>query len=157
MSTSVKKSRRKLHAKPALLIPTAQVDSPRTALRRCLRAWQRVIDSDFAESYDDVSPSARVNAAHAWCEAMPMLDGPQGVRCYLACVAHGLLIGAIPPNLAGHLLYAAQVAQSSAALKSVANARESVVSPSLPPKIAPPTPAPPQKEGFIPTSSLAEN
>jgi len=99
MSTSVKKSRRKLHAKPALLIPTAQVDSPRTALRRCLRAWQRVIDSDFAESYDDVSPSARVNAAHAWCEAMPMLDGPQGVRCYLACVAHGLLIGAIWPDI----------------------------------------------------------
>jgi hypothetical protein len=49
-------------------------------------------------------------AGEAYCNAMPMLVGYEGVRDFLACAAHGILIGAIPQDRAGKLLYAAQVA-----------------------------------------------
>ena len=35
-------------------------------------------------------------AGEAYCNAMPMLVGYEGVRDFLACAAHGILIGAIP-------------------------------------------------------------
>jgi hypothetical protein len=41
---------------------------------------------------------------------MPMLAGYEGIRDFVACAAHGILIGAIPPERGGQLLYAAQVA-----------------------------------------------
>ncbi len=41
---------------------------------------------------------------------MPLLSGVDGVRDFIACTAHGILIGAIPPESSGQVLYAAQVA-----------------------------------------------
>jgi hypothetical protein len=41
---------------------------------------------------------------------MPLPVGYEGVRDFIACAAHGILIGAIPPEKSGQLLYAAQVA-----------------------------------------------
>jgi hypothetical protein len=49
-------------------------------------------------------------AAEAYCNAMPMLVGYEGVRDFIACAAHGILIGAISREKGGQLLYAAQVA-----------------------------------------------
>jgi hypothetical protein len=43
---------------------------------------------------------------------MPLLSGVDGVRDFIACTAHGILIGAIPPESSGQVLYAAQVALS---------------------------------------------
>lgn len=53
------------------------------------------------------------NASRAYCNAMPLLVGTAGIRNFLACVAHGILIGAIDKSQGGSLLYAAQVALSS--------------------------------------------
>jgi len=50
------------------------------------------------------------DASVAYRNAMPLLAGYEGARDFVACVAHGILIGAIPENKAGQLLYAAQVA-----------------------------------------------
>ena len=46
----------------------------------------------------------------AYCGAMPMLASYEGIRDFVACAAHGILIGAIPAERSGQLLYAAQVA-----------------------------------------------
>jgi hypothetical protein len=44
---------------------------------------------------------------------MPQLSGRESIRDFIACTAHGILIGAIPPQQSGQLLYAAQVALGS--------------------------------------------
>lgn len=89
--------------------------SPKAALRYARAAWQRAFDA-----YMDGDPTgdafAEVCAEHhggrAYCRAMPILATREGIRDFLACVAEGVLIDAIVPEKAGHLLYAAQVAQA---------------------------------------------
>ena len=49
-------------------------------------------------------------ADKAYRNAMPALSGEEGIRDFVACAAHGLLIGAIREERATKLLYAAQVA-----------------------------------------------
>jgi hypothetical protein len=44
---------------------------------------------------------------------MPKLSGPDNVRDFVACVAHGMCTGVIPGADGTRLLYAAQVAYSS--------------------------------------------
>jgi hypothetical protein len=44
---------------------------------------------------------------------MPPLLGAENIREFIACVAHGMLIGAIENKDATRLLYAAQVAFSA--------------------------------------------
>jgi hypothetical protein len=43
-------------------------------------------------------------------EANPILSTFESIQAYIACAAHGLLIGAIAPEECGNILYAAQVA-----------------------------------------------
>lgn len=87
--------------------------SPKAALRRCCAAWQRAFD-DYMQPIKRKDSSdelfAAMAAATAYCNAMPMLAGADGVRDFLACVAHGILIGAIQREKSSQLLYAAQVA-----------------------------------------------
>lgn len=89
-----------------------KASSPRPAIRRCCNAWQRAFDADMAKRKPDICAEifARGPACAAYCNAMPMLSGFDGIRDFIACVAHGVLIEAIPEKRAGHLLYAAQVA-----------------------------------------------
>ena len=49
-------------------------------------------------------------AGPAYCRALPPLAGYESIRDFVACVAHGILINAIPEKRANQLLYAAQVA-----------------------------------------------
>jgi hypothetical protein len=49
-------------------------------------------------------------ASEAFRSAMPLLEGYDGIRDFIACTAHGILINAIPRERGGQLLYAAQVA-----------------------------------------------
>jgi len=108
----------------------------KAALRRCSAAWRRA----FKASMDESSPEecmADVVAAHeghlAYCNAMPLFAGREGVRDFIACAAHGILIGAIPPQKSAPLLYAAQVA--IAALRSDRKPSKSPsAKPPLPPK-----------------------
>jgi hypothetical protein len=95
--------------------PGLKPSNPKAALRRCCAAWQRAFDAYMAtkkgNNIDRIFATGP--ASEAYCNAMPMLVGYEGVRDFLACAAHGILIGAIPRDRAGQLLYAAQVALAS--------------------------------------------
>jgi hypothetical protein len=93
--------------------PTPKPTSPKAALRRCCAAWQRSFD-EFMASGKGAKESrktwAAIQAREAYRNAMPLLAGYEGVRDFIACTAHGILIGAIEEDISGKLLYAAQVA-----------------------------------------------
>lgn len=99
-------------AEPSSTGPAPRPSNSKPALRRCCAAWQRVFNEHMEGS--DGSTSARYfankYAGPAYCDAMPPLDGREGIRDFIACTAHGILIGAIPAEQSGQLLYAAQVA-----------------------------------------------
>ena len=84
----------------------------RSAVRRCRAAWLRTYSHYMKNSRgDDVDKIfAAKDAARAYCFAMPLLAGADGIRDYIACAAYGITIGAIPAERGGQLLYAAQVA-----------------------------------------------
>lgn len=92
--------------------PGPNPSTAKAALKRCCSAWQRAFkahdEDSFCENLGKVF--AAKDAGNAYCNAMPMLAGYEGVRDFIACAAHGILIGAIPPEKSGQLLYAAQVA-----------------------------------------------
>jgi hypothetical protein len=93
--------------------PGPRAPSPKAALRRCCTAWQRAFNAYMKKSETDDGIAkflAAREAGTAYCNAMPVLNGYQGVRDFLACMAHGILIGAIPKEVSGQLIYAAQVA-----------------------------------------------
>lgn len=93
--------------------PTPAASSPKAALRRCCAAWQRAFKAYMDNESDGDSMDkvfAAQDAGAAYRNAMPMLAGYEGVRDFIVCAAHGILIGAIPPDKSGQLLYAAQVA-----------------------------------------------
>jgi hypothetical protein len=79
------------------------------ALKRCRAAWQRAYD---AKADTDIC-RAEKDATNAYRCALPVLAGPECIRDFIACVAHGILIGVIPAQMSGQLLYAAQVATAA--------------------------------------------
>ena len=87
-----------------------------TALKRCRDAWQRAYDAVYAESIkggedeEDSIEEAQEAASMAYCSALPVLFDQDGIRNFISCVAHGVLIRAIDEDVSGRLLYAAQVA-----------------------------------------------
>ena len=87
-----------------------------TALKRCRDAWQRAYDAVYAESIkggedeQDSIEEAQQTASMAYCSALPVLFDQDGIRNFISCVAHGVLIRAIDEDVSGRLLYAAQVA-----------------------------------------------
>ena len=84
----------------------------RAAIKRCMAAWQRAYDAYMEKSKG--SNLDEIFAAHkagpAYCRTLPPLAGYESIRDFVACVAHGILIEAIPQKRANQLLYAAQVA-----------------------------------------------
>jgi hypothetical protein len=94
--------------------PGAGGRNPKAAIRRCLAAWQSGYKASQKKSgrYDDDDIFAAQDAGNCYCNAMPILSGQDGVRDFIACAAHGILIGAISPERSGQILYAAQVALS---------------------------------------------
>ncbi len=78
------------------------------AIARCREAWE--------SRYKDEKPKREgsVVAAHhadaSYCDAMPPLLDYESIRDFIACAAHGMLIGAIQHTDGTRLLYAAQVA-----------------------------------------------
>lgn len=95
--------------------PGSSHPGTRAALKRCCTAWQRAYNAHMrAHNYDRFEKlDATHEASVAYCNAMPLLTGQDGVRNFIACVAHGILIDAIPREKSGSLLYAAQVAIST--------------------------------------------
>jgi hypothetical protein len=103
-------------AKPTLPNPTLDPlpasSTSRAAIRRCRAARKRAYDICLADGGDNSMNrvTAESNAAPAYRATMPALDSVENIRDFIACTAHGILIGAIPTERSGQLLYAAQVA-----------------------------------------------
>ena len=57
---------------------------------------------------------SRVAAHKAFQKSLPPLTGLENIQNFIACVAHGMLIGAILSRDGARLLYAAQVAMAAA-------------------------------------------
>lgn len=95
--------------------PAIKRSSAGAALKRCRAAWQRAYNATMAANGNKASEQWRAtdNALVAYCSALPLLYGYEGIRDFSACIAHGIAIGAVPPEKTGQLLYAAQVAISS--------------------------------------------
>ena len=102
-------------------------NSCEAALVRCMDAWRRAYQAEM-ELCEEEAIAAGENpetakqldeayanhfAKEAYRKAIPLLENYEGIRDYIACAAHGILIGAIPPHKCGHVLYAAQVALSA--------------------------------------------
>ena len=95
------------------LPPLPASSTSRAALRRCRAAWKRAIDRCIKQESIHSAPdrdSLLRTAAPVYCAAMPALDSTEGLRDFIACTAHGILIGAIPKKRAGQLLQSAQTA-----------------------------------------------
>jgi hypothetical protein len=100
---------------PPPAAPAGEQESSEAALRRCRAAWRRAFDEYMKKSDGDRVDQeyAAKDGAKAYRSAMPLLAGYQGIRDFIACTAYGILIGAIPPDRSGQLLYAAQVAAAA--------------------------------------------
>ena len=87
----------------------------RPAYKRCMAAWQRTFNKamEGTEGTEIDAVCAADEAGESYCKAMPLLSGYENIRDYIACAAHGMLIGAIRPYRSPQVLYAAQLALAS--------------------------------------------
>jgi hypothetical protein len=126
--------------------PVCKRSKTGTALKRCRDAWKRAYDEVYAqliETEDDeyTLKTAEEAGCRAYCSALPVLFDQDGIRNFISCVAHGILIGAIPEEKASRLLYAAQVA--TAALPRQPKAAKPVKKPRTP------TPSPAKNQAGV--------
>jgi hypothetical protein len=82
------------------------------SVAHCCKGWKKAfraaVDADKSEL------AASFQAGEAYRAAMPPLSTRDSCRDFIACVAQGILLGAIPEKDGGKLLYAAQVALAAA-------------------------------------------
>ena len=96
----------------ALLAPSGLLPPfEKSAVGRCNQAWVLARDHALATGMSPVSAILAGNKAFKY--AMPTLVDADSIRDYIACVAQGILVGAIGDVLGTKLLYAAQVARSA--------------------------------------------
>ncbi len=95
--------------------PVLKRSSTANAIKRCRAAWQRAFNTTMKDHGNDpdFEYEATKNASKAYCMAMPVLADHESIGNFIACVAHGILVGSIPDDTSGQLLYAAQVASAS--------------------------------------------
>jgi hypothetical protein len=84
---------------------------PNLAVQICLQAYI----SSQKEQLDKGSKAADVERVGriAYAGSLPMLSNPDCIRDFIACVVHGMAIGAIPSSEGTRLLNGAQVAHSA--------------------------------------------
>jgi hypothetical protein len=78
------------------------------AVARCCDAWRSRYKTEMSKGNGDVLSAHNADASYR--DAMPPLLDYEGIRDFIACTAHGMLIGTIPHQNGTQLLYAAQVA-----------------------------------------------
>jgi hypothetical protein len=80
------------------------------AIARCCDAWRSRFKAEMSKSKgeDRVFPAHHADVSYR--DAMPPLVDDESIRDFIACAAHGMLIGAIDHKSGTQLLYAAQVA-----------------------------------------------
>ena len=88
---------------PAMLHP---------AVARCVKANDKTFSKCLAAGYSRADASRAGDKSYR--RAMPPLAGREDIRDFIACVAHGMLIGVFEAKEASRLIYAAQTAYSSA-------------------------------------------
>jgi hypothetical protein len=81
------------------------------AIARCMDAWTREHQAVLENNRGRCA--AKDAAAAAYQRTLPALLGMDNIRDFIACVAHGMAIGAIEGASASRLLYAAQVAKGA--------------------------------------------
>jgi hypothetical protein len=91
------------------------------AVAYCCKAWKKAFRA--ARNAGESEYEAFLKAAETYRAAMPPLSTRDGGLDFVACVAQGILLGAISEKDSGKLLYAAQVAL--AALNNEQNSRKS--------------------------------
>ena len=108
-----------IHGPSAAVDPNTVPENP--AIVRCMKAWDRVMQAELAHgkswSY------ASVEARQPYRSAMPSLFGYENICDFIACVARGLLLGAITGEDSTILLYAAQVALATVPRQPAASKR----------------------------------
>jgi hypothetical protein len=82
------------------------------AVAHCCKAWKKVFRAAVDAGKSELTASFQ--AGEAYRAAMPPLSTRDSCRDFIACVAQGILLGAIPEKDGGKLLYAAQVALAAA-------------------------------------------
>lgn len=91
----------------ALTQPVAEpAETP--AIVRCNQAWKHAWHTATERRADTFTVRCLANKAYR--DAMPTLLGHSNIRDFIACIAQGILVGAIEPIESSKLLYAAQVA-----------------------------------------------
>lgn len=94
---------------PAVPSQSSLDPAPRNpAVVRCCQAWQSSIEDSREKKKCDYESKKYAGAAYR--NAMPDLAGYENIRDFIACAAHGMLIGAVDPIEGPKFLYAAQVA-----------------------------------------------
>ena len=78
------------------------------AVLHCCQVWQSSIQYSLEKKMDRYDTKVRANAAYR--NAMPDLSGYENIRDFIACTAHGMLIGVVDSIEGPKFLYAAQVA-----------------------------------------------
>ena len=81
------------------------------AVAHCCKAWKKVYRASLENH--QYAPRASDEAAEAFRAALPPLISHEGCRDFIACVAFGVLIHAIPEKQSGKLVYAAQTVLST--------------------------------------------
>ncbi len=82
------------------------------AVAHCCKAWKKAFHESFEA--DGLESRAESRGGEAYRAAMPALSTRDSCRDFIACVAQGMLLGAISEKDGGKLLYAAQVALAAA-------------------------------------------
>jgi len=100
----------------ATAVTLAAIDKPNPstanpAIALCCKAWKKAYRASIDDG--DYEQWASGKAGEAYRAALPPLTTRENCRDFIACVAYGMSIGAIPERNAGKLLYAAQVVLSS--------------------------------------------
>ena len=84
-----------------------------SAVQRCVTAWRQALAAKGVKDPFEPEIWGHNYAGEAYRNALPWLSTPDNVDAFIACVAHGMAIGAIEPSDATRLIYAAQVAITS--------------------------------------------
>jgi hypothetical protein len=82
-----------------------------SAVARCCKAWKKAYRAEMDE--DGLDSFAARKGGEAFRAALPPLTSRESCRDFIACVAQGMLLGAIAEKNGGKLLYAAQIALSN--------------------------------------------
>jgi hypothetical protein len=84
---------------------------PNLAVEICLQAYTSTMQEQIGKGIKgaDVEQFSRL----AYAATLPMLSNADCIRDFIACVVHGMAIGAIPSSEGARLLYGAQVAHSA--------------------------------------------